>query len=589
MADNKQRFKATVKVTSQTTYKPKKNDVKKEFDNPYRTSNYSSTKNYNKKDLVREAKKDALNKKYERTPNRNDIKEIKDNNINRPVNYNQTNMNSFLNKRKSPYRDSNNNEEIINNSYPNEEVNDNKEDQTSNEPNENNNTETTRPSDLQPKDDLEEKEGKQSLKNRLTNKAKNLIGNKGAKKAKENAKAVVKKKALSIIAKHPMTLAIIGILFLILLIIVVVIGGGSIVGSAYGSSYCGGEVFDLTSIGDTSTKTWERGLRSWASPVYDFFNEYETYTDVDGFLRHGEDYVVALGQAFGTKKGTRYEVLMESGQTFTIILGDSKNYSDSNYSETGLYHVLTLNGKEYPNVLEFLMGCTEPSVDTGSLAPNLGKYSGDYKACPSAVDNNNVINSTFPGNITRITKIVDDSECNYNYLGEYTERTSNLYSDKKALNKIFELSPEVKATYNSQYKYECVTYVKLRAVEILANNSVLTDEQKKSAISDIGSALGNARDYTHNNSALKNFGYDSSCSTFKAGSIITYYGNGALCYGYYCGHVGIIESVDEKKKTYVLSDHYNDLQGNVRYQTIKMGSNIFGGCKNITYLLDYKG
>ena len=597
MADNNQKFKATVKVTHQTETTLKNKPVRKEFDNPYRTSNYSSTRNFNKKDIARQANRDAFNKKHERKPDRSNIQEIKDNNINRSNDNTSNVLNTFLNKRKSPYRDSGNVEDVnkkpayeeekANKDKPEENTQNNNEQANNEKTQENNNPASSKPSDLQPKDELENPE-KKGIKNRLGDLRNNLL-NRNKNKAKEAAKGEVKKKALAFLMKNPYVLLFISALSIILLVLLIVIGGGSINGTAYGSTYCGGEVFDLTPIGDTSTKTWERALRSWASPVYDFFNEYETYTDGDGFLRHGEDYVVALGQAFGTEKGTRFEVLMESGQTFTIILGDSKNYSDPNYSETGLYHVLEFNGKKYANVLEFMMGCTEPSVDTGSLAPNLGKYHGEYKACPSAVANNNVINKTFPGSITRITKIVDDSECNFNYMGEYVERTNNLYKDKKALNKIFELSPAVKATYDSKYKFECVTYVKLRAVEILANNDVLTDEQKRSAINDIGNSLGNARDYTHNNVNLRNFGYDSSCKNFKAGSIITYYGNGAICDGYYCGHVGIIESVDEKKRTYVLSDHYKKLQGNVRYQTISMDSNIFGGCKNIMYLLDYKG
>ena len=66
MADNNQKFKVTVKVVHQTETTLKYKPVIKEFDNPYRTSNYSLTKNFNKKDIVRQASKDAFNKKYER-------------------------------------------------------------------------------------------------------------------------------------------------------------------------------------------------------------------------------------------------------------------------------------------------------------------------------------------------------------------------------------------------------------------------------------------------------------------------------------------------------------------------------------------
>ena len=578
MADNKQRFKATVKVTSQTTYKPKKNDVKKEFDNPYRTSNYSSTKNYNKKDLVREAKKDALNKKYERTPNRNDIKEIKDNNINRPVNYNQTSMNSFLNKRKSPYRDSNNNEETINNSYPNEEVNDNKEDQTSNEPNENNNTETTRPSDLQPKDNLEEKEGKQSLKNRLANKAKNLIGNKGAKKAKENAKAVAKKKALSIIAKHPMALAIIGILFLILLIIVVVIGGGSITGSAYANSgYCVSKQFNISDIYDTYKNLWYSYTatfsQNWLYGSKKFYEEHETYIDENGFLRTNNDYIVALGTYFGEELGSRYLVTLEDGTTFTAILADVK--SDAHTDSSHRYTVAD------SSIIEFHMGC-------GSYDPIDKGFNFTGSKQPGECATNEIgttIYNTFSSNPVSIQLLGDD--CDYN--GTFTIRTKEPTTSD--INKVKQLSPRFK--YRAIY--QCVWYVALRAVEIINEASNLTEEQKKSAIAAIDNTFADAWGWFPTiQDSLKNFAYDDTCTVPKAGSIITWQkGVATSCSGTpygYCGHVGIIESVDNNKKTAVVTEGWkNNISGTFEWKSSEKSFDELNvnKCKGYTYLLEY--
>ena len=52
MADNNQKFKATVKVTHQTETTLKNKPVRKEIDNPYRTSNYFSTRNFNNNMLL---------------------------------------------------------------------------------------------------------------------------------------------------------------------------------------------------------------------------------------------------------------------------------------------------------------------------------------------------------------------------------------------------------------------------------------------------------------------------------------------------------------------------------------------------------
>ena len=593
MADNNQKFKATVKVTRQTETTLKNKPVRKEFDNPYRTSNYYSTRNFDKKDIARQASKDALNKKYERRPDRNNIQEIKDNSINRSNDNTSSVLNTFLNKRKSPYRDSGNVEDVNKKpAYEEEKVNKDKSEQNTQNNNEqannektqeNNNPASSKPSDLQPKDELENSE-KKGVKERLGDLRNNLL-NRNKNKAKEAAKGEVKKKALAFLMKNPYVLLFISALVIILLVILIVIGGGSINGTAYGSTYCGGEVFDMTKIElYNGVKSWMPGLRHWdeTSPQYTFYNTVETYTDNDGFLRQGEDYVVALGQKFGIEKGTRYEVLMESGQTFTVVLGDSKATTDNNYSATGLYHIL--GGQA--NVLEFIMGCNRSAAGE----PNMSKYKGEVKTCPkSDSEYVGMIEEKFPGELTSITKIVDDSECNFNYMGEYLERTTDIYSDTKVLKQIYALAPKLAdiSCDDCSLRNECPTYAKLRAVEILMNSS-LSEEKKKAAISDINGTYGHARDYTHDNSGLKNFGYDASCKNYKAGALITYYGNGKKCNGYYCGHVGIIESVDEKKNTYVLSDSHAGIEY-TRFKTYTIGSSPFGKCKNITYLLDYKG
>ena len=245
MADNNQKFKATVKVTHQTETTLKNKPVRKEFDNPYRTSNYSSTRNFDKKDIARQASKDALNKKYERRPDRNNIQEIKDNSINRSNDNTSSVLNTFLNKRKSPYRDSGNVEDVNKKpAYEEEKVNKDKSEQNTQNNNEqannektqeNNNPASSKPSDLQPKDELEKPE-KKGIKNRLGDLRNNLL-NRNKNKAKKAAKGEVKKKALAFFMKNPYVLLFTSALVIILLIILIVIGGGSMTGSSYGPEY----------------------------------------------------------------------------------------------------------------------------------------------------------------------------------------------------------------------------------------------------------------------------------------------------------------------------------------------------------------
>src|SRR5699024_284597 len=115
----------------------------------------------------------------------------------------------------------------------------------------------------------------------------------------------------------PIGIVIFIILFIIILI-VVILGGSEAYGSSFGS-YCTGRNFDISDIADISSPKTYTGVFEWAwdktSGQYKFYEETPTYIDEDGFLRTGEDYIIALGEYFGTEKGTRYIIEMESGQT----------------------------------------------------------------------------------------------------------------------------------------------------------------------------------------------------------------------------------------------------------------------------------
>jgi hypothetical protein len=70
-------------------------------------------------------------------------------------------------------------------------------------------------------------------------------------------------------------------------------------------------------------------------------------TDALGFRRVGDDYIIALGSHFGKSIGTRYEIMLDSGKTFTAALGDNK--SDRHTDKTNSYMEKT------GNVVEFII------------------------------------------------------------------------------------------------------------------------------------------------------------------------------------------------------------------------------------------
>ena len=493
-----------------------------------------------------------------------------------------SNLNSLGNrKRKNPNANYfmgsqfNNEENVESNSS---ESKDNKQQNNSDKSNKEENGKSENPNNVAPDNSNQNKEvSKLDKLNNSLNKVKGLK-NKAGKETIKNA--VIKK-----ILKNPYVLIfLLGALILLLLLIIII--GFFTVDSAYGSigGYCTTKQFDISDLEDTSVKTFEYGLINWnnPSPQYTFFTTTETYTDSDGFLRSGDAYVVALGTYFGEEKGTKYLVTLENGKEFTIILGDTKSDNDTDST-----HRYAKNG----DIIEFMSGC-------GNDVGNVTAHTGDVPKCGTAAEFQSKIYELFPGNIKSIELVDSARECNFN--GQFYERNSSIYTDQNAINRILEIAPGVAGNYAPSLRYECVTYAKLRAIEILDNNKVLTDEQRAKAIAEVGNAQGNGWQWTAaDNPGLKNFNSDSSCTNFKAGSIIAYNGNGAKCtetidgktVTHYCGHVAIIESVDLQARTYTISDSYKGLNGSFRKLTLKIDDKdtSFGGCRGITYLLEYKG
>lgn len=79
-----------------------------------------------------------------------------------------------------------------------------------------------------------------------------------------------------------------------------------------------------------------------------------SYTDDLGCRRYNDDYCVALGSYYSSNIGDRFEVTLESGNVFTVILSDSK--ADCHTDGSNRYTPCTnYDGEACASVLEFII------------------------------------------------------------------------------------------------------------------------------------------------------------------------------------------------------------------------------------------
>jgi len=78
------------------------------------------------------------------------------------------------------------------------------------------------------------------------------------------------------------------------------------------------------------------------------------WTDEFGCRRYNNDYIVALGSFYSIDIGDRFEVTLDTGRTFTIIVGDGKADVDTDINN--MYTPCFNYGGEYcANLLEFII------------------------------------------------------------------------------------------------------------------------------------------------------------------------------------------------------------------------------------------
>lgn len=128
---------------------------------------------------------------------------------------------------------------------------------------------------------------------------------------------------------------------------------------------------DYRAITDTESKQWQ--LQQCA------------YTDASGLRKVEDYYCIALGSAFSSEIGAKFEIILQDGKTFKAILADQK--SDRHTDASNKYRLLD-NGKI--NVVEFL-------VDSDKLEP-LARVMGDISYISEGV---------FEGEIVEIKEIIE--------------------------------------------------------------------------------------------------------------------------------------------------------------------------------------
>ena len=110
-----------------------------------------------------------------------------------------------------------------------------------------------------------------------------------------------------------------------------------------------------------------RAYNLWYTPHYRL--QQGAWTDEYGLRRYNDDYLVALGSYYSTDIGDRFEVTLDTGKIFTVMMADGK--WDIDCDENNMYTpCVDYNGEEAGNLLEFIIdkySVSNEMYDYGSL------------------------------------------------------------------------------------------------------------------------------------------------------------------------------------------------------------------------------
>lgn len=90
----------------------------------------------------------------------------------------------------------------------------------------------------------------------------------------------------------------------------------------------------------------------WYTPHYRL--QQSAWTDEQGLRRYNNDYIVALGSFYSTDIGDRFEITLDTGKIFTVILGDGKVDADCD-SKNMYTPCVDYGGNAAANLLEFVI------------------------------------------------------------------------------------------------------------------------------------------------------------------------------------------------------------------------------------------
>lgn len=129
---------------------------------------------------------------------------------------------------------------------------------------------------------------------------------------------------------------------------------------------------------DTGFKTYMdfRTITDTTSVQYDM--QQSAYTDERGIRRIGDDVCVAMGTAYADSCGKRFYICLDSGNSFTAVIGDIK--ADIHTDDTNSYAPLWEGSGD---VIEFIVDTDELDSSVRQMG-SIGEYD-EYKGCVSAI------------------------------------------------------------------------------------------------------------------------------------------------------------------------------------------------------------
>ena len=131
------------------------------------------------------------------------------------------------------------------------------------------------------------------------------------------------------------------------------------------SNFSIGEKCDIPTI-PTHVKffTDYRAYNLWYTPHYRL--QQKSWTDELGCRRYNDDYLVALGSYYSVDIGDRFQVTLDTGETFSVFVADGK--WDADCDDRNMYTpCVDYNGVMAGNLLEFI-------VDDILLSANVIRY-----------------------------------------------------------------------------------------------------------------------------------------------------------------------------------------------------------------------